>query len=160
MNNIKNILLIAIITATLVLGTTVISMQSYADRDNNDHKKIKDFESSINANSESDKKSASQHQDQDNFCYRRDDCEQANQGQQIVGKDNEAKGFNDQSDNLALSTLGAGNGNGTTPTPTPQTCEECFRAFLSQAQIDTAVNEFEQFTLEGLCSALPNIPES
>ena len=26
-----------------------------------------------------------------------EDCEQANQGQQIVGKDNEATGFNDQS---------------------------------------------------------------
>ena len=54
--------------------------------------------------SESDKKSASQHQDQDNFCYRGDECEQANQGQQIVGKDNDAKGFNDQSDNLSVST--------------------------------------------------------
>ncbi len=28
------------------------------------------------------------------------DCEQANQGQQIVGKDNEATGFNDQSVNF------------------------------------------------------------
>ena len=57
--------------------------------------------------------------DQDNLCYRGDDCEQANQGQQIVGKDNEAKGFNDQSDNLALST--SGTGNGTTPPPTSPT---------------------------------------
>jgi hypothetical protein len=55
--------------------------------------------------------------DQDNLCYRGDDCEQANQGQQIVGKDNDAKGFNDQSDNLALST--SATGNGTTPPPTP-----------------------------------------
>ena len=61
MNNTKNILLVAIITATLVLGTSVIPMQSYADRDNNDHKKSKDFKSSIIASSESDKKSASQH---------------------------------------------------------------------------------------------------
>src|SRR5215213_3992913 len=118
MNNTKNILLVALITATLVLGTSVIPMQSYADRDNNDdHKKGKDFKSSISANADSSKKSASQHQDQDNFCYRGDDCEQANQGQQIVGKDNDAKGFNDQSDNLAVELTanngtGTGNGNG------------------------------------------------
>jgi hypothetical protein len=108
MNNTKNILLLAIITATLIMGTSVIPMQSYAD----EHKKTKDSKYSIKASSESDKKSASQHQDQDNFCYRGDDCEQANQGQQIVGKDNDAKGFNDQSDNLAASTSDNGNGNG------------------------------------------------
>ncbi len=129
MNNTKSILLAAIITATLIMGTSVIPMQSYADRDNNDdHKKDKDFKSKIISGSESDKKSASQHQDQDNFCYRGDDCEQANQGQQIVGKDNDAKGFNDQSRSLQSTpaTTGAAggtgnNGNGTTPTPPPTT---------------------------------------
>jgi hypothetical protein len=119
MNNTKNILLIAIITATLILGTSVIPMQSYADRDNNDHKKTKDFKSSIIANSESDKKSASQHQDQDNFCYRGDDCQQANEGQQIVGKDNDAAGFNDQSDNLAAAAAGNGTTAGIAGTPGP-----------------------------------------
>ena len=100
---------------------SLIPMQSYADRDNDNHKKNDDFKSKIIASSESDEKRASQHQDQDNLCYRGDDCQQANQGQQIVGKDNEAKGFNDQSDNVPLSALGAGTGtgNGTTPTPTP-----------------------------------------
>ena len=44
-----------------------------------------------------DKKSAGQHLDQHNLCYRSDDCKQANQGQQIVEKNNDAKGFNDQS---------------------------------------------------------------
>ena len=39
--------------------------------------------------------------DQDNFCYRGEECQQANQGQQIIGEDNDAKGFNDQSDNLS-----------------------------------------------------------
>ena len=112
MKNTKNILLFTIITATLVLGTSVIPMQAYAGEDKN----TKDSKSSINASSESDKKSASQHQDQDNFCYRGDDCQQANEGQQIAGKDNDAAGFNDRSDNLpALSTpvTGTGNGNGT-----------------------------------------------
>jgi hypothetical protein len=122
MNNTKSILLVAIITATLVMGISVIPMQSYAGKDNNDNhkkswdnndnhkkswdnkddnKKGKDFKSSIIASSDSSKKSASQHQDQDNFCYRGDECQQANQGQQIIGEDNDAKGFNDQSDNLA-----------------------------------------------------------
>ncbi len=106
-------LLVTIITATLVMGTSVIPMQSYADRgDNDDHKKDKDFKSKISASYESDKKSAKQNQDQDNFCYRGDDCEQANQGQQIIGKNNDAKGFNDQSDNLELTIPGTSNGNG------------------------------------------------
>ena len=122
MNNTKNILVIALITATLVLGTSVIPMQSYADRDNNDdHKKGKDYKSSIIAGSESDKKSASQHQDQDNFCYRGDDCEQANQGQQVVGKDNDAKGFNDQSDNNVLQSTSTTNTNSNTNTNTNTT---------------------------------------
>jgi hypothetical protein len=115
MNNTKSILLVAIITATLVMGTSVIPMQSYADRDNNDdeHKKGKDFKSSISEKTQKSKKSASQHQDQDNTCYRGDECQQANQGQQIVGKDNDAKGFNDQSNNLPLITSGTGVGDGT-----------------------------------------------
>jgi hypothetical protein len=110
MNNTKSIFLVVIITATLVLGTSVIPMQSYADRGNSDDKQDKDFESKIRASSVSDKKSASQKMDQDNFCYRSDDCQQANQGQQIVGKDNEAKGFNDQSLNVQQAA---------TPTPPP-----------------------------------------
>ncbi len=114
MNNTKSILLVALITATLVLGTSVIPMQSYAGKDNDDHhKKGKDF-SKIIASSESDKKSASQHQDQNNFCYRGDECQQANQGQQIVGKDNDAKGFNDQSDSLAAAAVSLTNSTNST----------------------------------------------
>jgi hypothetical protein len=112
MNSIRNLLLITIITATLVMGTSVIPMQSYADRGDSDNKKSKDFKSKISASYESDKKSSSQKMDQDNFCYRSDDCEQANQGQQLAGKDNEAKGFNDQSDNLSVADNGTGIGNG------------------------------------------------
>ena len=118
MNNIKNLLVIAIIATTIVLGTSFIPMQSYADRDNDDDdKKNKDLKPSVIASYESDKESASQGQDQDNFCHNADDCEQANQGQQITGKDNDAKGFNDQSDSLSPSALGTGTGQGTTPTP-------------------------------------------
>jgi hypothetical protein len=105
MNNTKNILSVAAIIALLIMGTSIVPIQSYADQD----KKTSDFKSSIKASSEVDKKSANQHLDQDNFCYRSDDCHQANQGQQIVGKDNEAKGFNDQSSNVPQPV---------TPTPT------------------------------------------
>jgi hypothetical protein len=161
MNNTKNLLLIAIIATTLVMGTSVVPMQSYADRDNDDHKKDNDFKSKIIASYESDKKSASQEMDQDNFCYRGDDCEQANQGQQLVGKDNEAKGFNDQSDNLALSSNGAGTGTGNrttpTPTPTPKTCVECFTtafAGLTQQQIKTVVEALggSGSSIQSLCN--------
>ena len=172
MNNTKNILVIALITATLVLGTSVIPMQSYADRDNNDdHKKGKDYKSSIIAGSESDKKSASQHQDQDNFCYRGDDCEQANQGQQIVGKDNDAKGFNDQSDNLAASTSagtgtgngnGGGNGGGNGNNANVTACIACFDllppGLLTQFKVSLAagiaVGDVTYTSIEQICLAL------
>ena len=59
-----------------------------------------DSESSIKADADINKKSAGQKLDQDNFCYRGDDCKQANQGQQVVDRDNEAAGFNEQSKSL------------------------------------------------------------
>ena len=105
MYNTRNLLLIAIIAATLVMGTNVIPMQSYADRDDDNKKKMTLVK--ISANYESGQKERRQHQDQDNFCYRGDNCEQANEGQQIVGKDNEATGFNDQSDNLSVGESSA-----------------------------------------------------
>ncbi len=87
-------------------------MQSYADRDNSDDKNDKGFDSKISAGYESDKKNANQDMDQDNFCYRGDDdCQKVNEGQQIVGKDNDAKGFNDQSKNIQQQFA--------TPTPIP-----------------------------------------
>jgi hypothetical protein len=43
---------------------------------------------------------------QNNVCVRGDeDCEQANQGQQIAGKDNEATGFNDQSADVQANQI-------------------------------------------------------
>jgi hypothetical protein len=129
----KNVLLMAAITLLLVIGTTVTPIQSYASEE---HKKNGDLKSSIKSETEVDKKSASQHQDQENFCYRGDDCRQANEGQQIVGKDNEAKGFNDQSKNIQQSvvpnltqTPTPGTipipGNGTTPGLTPTILNVC-----------------------------------
>jgi hypothetical protein len=109
MNYTKGLLLVAAMTTLLVMGTSAIPMQSYAG----EHKKTSDLKSSIKASFEIDKKSASQHLDQDNFCYRSDNCQQANQAVQIVGEDNEATGFNDQSANLSPSSEdGTGEGDG------------------------------------------------
>ena len=104
MNNTNKMLMIAAITSLLVMGTSLVQMKSFAGG-GEEHKKTKDYKSSISEKTQIDKKSASQHQDQDNFCYRGDDCQQANQGQQIIGEDNDAKGFNDQSDNLKLENI-------------------------------------------------------
>jgi hypothetical protein len=68
MNNTKNILLLAAITSLLIMGTSIFPMQSYADRNDDDQKKTDDFNSNIKASSEIEKKDASQHMDQDNFC--------------------------------------------------------------------------------------------
>ena len=111
MNNTNNILAIATITALLLMGTSVIPMQSYADGSDKQqkHKDTSDLKQSIQKDTSA--KKANQHQDQDNFCYRGDDCEQANQGQQIVGKDNDAAGFNDQSDNIPQSAASSTSNN-------------------------------------------------
>lgn len=119
----KNILLIAVIASLLIMGTCVIPMQSYAVGSDLQHKNVSDLKDSIKKDTKSEK--ANQHLNQDNACYRGDDCQQAIEGQQIVGKDNEASGFNDQSANLAPAlpstgaVTGTGEGNGTTPTPSP-----------------------------------------
>jgi hypothetical protein len=98
MNNTNKMLMIAAITSLLVMGTSLVQMKSFAGGD--EHKQTKDFKSSISAKFQSDKKSANQHMGQENFAYRSNGADQANQGQQLAGKDNSAKGFNDQSDNL------------------------------------------------------------
>jgi hypothetical protein len=45
-----------------------------------------------------------QHIDQQNTCHRGNDCKQADESQQVQGKDNSEDGFNDQSDNRDQST--------------------------------------------------------
>jgi hypothetical protein len=88
MNNVKSsMIVIAAIATLLVVGTSLIPLQSYADGSDQPHKNLK---------SKSDSRT-NQHLDQDNFCYRSPGCVQGNQGAQISGNDNTAKGFNDQS---------------------------------------------------------------
>jgi hypothetical protein len=149
MSNIRNILLITIITATLVLGTGVIPMQSYADRGNSDdRKKDNDYKSKTSSNYESDKKSSSQHQDQDNLCYRNNEtCTQANEGQLASGNDNDLTGFNDQSVNVQQSTTTATPTPTPTPTPIPLTCVECFTSLLTPNEILLFENQLGIITL-------------
>ena len=68
MNNTKFILLVAAITSLLIMGTSIIPMQSHADKNDEEIKKNGDFNSKIKASSEVEEKSESQHLDQDNFC--------------------------------------------------------------------------------------------
>src|SRR4051812_8966833 len=105
MNILQCLLIIVALASLFVSGPNLVPMQSYAAApsaagDNGDHKITKDYKNSIqkDINTESDR--TSQHLGQDNLCYRDDGCEQANDGQQVEGKDNEASGFNDQSKNI------------------------------------------------------------
>jgi hypothetical protein len=148
----KNVLLSAAVTLLLVMGTAITPMQSYAS---GEHKKTGDSKSSIKSDTDVNKKSASQKMDQDNFCYRGDDCQQANQGQQIVGKDNEANGFNDQSKNIQQQALIPTVSPTATPTqpPAPKTCEQCFTNFLTSEQISKILTDTNQVSLAGECAA-------
>jgi hypothetical protein len=98
------------------------------------HKKTQAEKKSIQQ--ETNAQSAQQKADQENLCVRGDeDCEQANEGQQVIGRDNVAKGFNDQSANV--QSLGA------QPTETPPetppvtppigACSGCFATAFASA---------------------------
>ena len=76
--------------------------------DNGDDKITKDYKDSIYKDISPKYDGANQHTDQDNLCYKDDDCEQANEGEQVKGKDNEASGFNDQSKNAQQLPPAAG----------------------------------------------------
>jgi len=84
--------------------------------DNGDDKTTKDFEDSIDKDVNAESGSRIQHLDQDDLCYKGDDCVQANEGQQTEGKDNDASGFNDQSRNIQQQPAGL-----SSPTPPLQT---------------------------------------
>jgi hypothetical protein len=132
MNILQSLLILASLVSLFVTGPNLVPVQPYAAAvgDNADYKTTKDYKDSIHKGINSKSDSENQHLSQDNLCYRDDDCEVANDGQQITGKDNAASGFNDQSKNIqhqqqqpALSTTPtpqtAGNGTAPTPTPTP-----------------------------------------
>ena len=133
MNILQCLLILSALASLLVTGPNLVPVQSYAAAadggDNGDYKITKDYKDSIHKDVDAKSDSTNQHLSQDNLCYRDDGCEQANEGQQIKGKDNAASGFNDQSKNIqqqqqpAVSTTPSPGtpGNGTTPTPTTST---------------------------------------
>ena len=103
MNILLGLLILSALTSLLVTGPNLAPSQSYAtaaDGDNGDYKTTKDYKDSIHKDINSKSDNTNQHLSQDNLCYRDDGCEQANEGQQIEGKDNDASGFNDQSKNI------------------------------------------------------------
>ncbi len=137
--------MMAVCTLLLIMGTSIIPIQSFAESGSNDeNEKHKDKKSKTSAGSQTDKKSASQHQDQDNVCYRGNEtCTQANEGQELIGKDNDAVGFTDQSNNFPLFTPSTTSPSTTSPSPSPRTCEECFRSVLNSTQIDAVEDDFD-----------------
>jgi hypothetical protein len=108
MKNTKNLFIIALMISTLFLGTNIIPMQTYSVNDDSEKDVSDDSEKDVSDDSGSDvsdSSKANQHLDQDNFCYRSDGCEQANQAPQISGDDNDATGLNDQSKNLIPGSI-------------------------------------------------------
>ena len=104
-------------------GAKLVPVQSYAAAgggDNGDHKTTQDYKDGIHKdiNAKSDK--TNQHLDHDNICYQDDGCEQANEGEQAEGKNNEASGFNDQSKNAQQQQPAAG----VSPPPSPREAEQ------------------------------------
>jgi hypothetical protein len=96
MDNVKSSLMVAAITSLLVVGTSLVPLQSYANGNDQPHKTLK---------SKSDSRT-NQHLNQYNFCYRSPGCVQGNQAVQISGNDNTAKGFNDQSSQGIMGLTG------------------------------------------------------
>jgi len=157
MKNTNKVLMIGACILLLIMGTSVTTMQSFAESGSNDeNKKHEDKKSKTSADSQTDRKSASQHQDQDNVCYiGNETCTQANEGQGTIGKDNDAVGFTDQSNNFPLFTPSTPT---PTPTPTAQTCDECFTTILTSDQIDNLNGVFgdDVSGTSEICSVLSN----
>src|SRR3982751_2534949 len=102
MNILRCLLILSALASLLVTGPNLLSAQSYAAAgggDNGDHKITKDYKDSIQKDIDTKSDSTNPHLGQDNLCYKDDGCEQANEGEQIKGKDNAVKGFNDLSEN-------------------------------------------------------------
>jgi hypothetical protein len=103
MKNAKTLFIIALLASSLIFGTNIIPMQSYAVKDNSDsHDETEDRGGDFSKDTKS---KTNQDLDQDNLCYRSPNCQQANDAQQIKGKGNDATGFNDQSKNFDVESI-------------------------------------------------------
>jgi hypothetical protein len=136
--------MIAAIPLLLMTGASLISMQVHAGSG---------YEKQEDSDDYKDPKSTTQiHTEraslnQENTCYSGDYCQQAYNGQQATGKDNDASGFNDQSKNTPqhpaapFLTQPPSQNTNKNPTPAPipipnaKTCLECFTSHLTPAQI-------------------------
>src|SRR5580765_1243496 len=91
--------LIAALASLFVAGPNLAPVQLYAASpsdgggDNGDYKITKDYKNTIHKDTNAESDSTKQHVGQDNLCYRSPECKQANEGQQLEGKDNAANGF-------------------------------------------------------------------
>ena len=125
MNILQSLLILSALASLLVTGPNLGPSQPYASAaaaggDNGDYKTNKDYKDSIHKDVNAGSDSTNQHSTQDNLCYRDDGCEQANGGQQITGKDNEASGFSDQSKNAQQEQHQQPVGVSNLPPSTPQ----------------------------------------
>ena len=122
MSILQCLLILSALASLLVTGPNLVPVQSYAVVDNestDNYKDIKEINNDIKEiNNDIQKKSkpgnTNQNLDQDNLCNRDDGCEQANEGEQVKGKDNKVLGFNDQSKNIPQQPV-------VTNPPTPTT---------------------------------------
>jgi hypothetical protein len=126
------------ITSLLLMGTNIVTIQSYAGGGDLQHKNVVYLKNSVKKDAISVK--ANQHLSQDNSCYGNENCKQASECHQIVGKDNEAACFNDQSKTIPKSITPTPP---QSPTPTPKTCVDCF----------TTVFAGLTFRTDGYCSS-------
>ena len=122
MNILQCLLVIAALVSLFVTGPNMAPVQSYAPAsggDSGDFKVTKEYKDSIHKDIDSKSDSTNQHSGQDNLCYKGDDCEQANEGEQTEGRDNAASGFNDQSKNIEQQQQQQSPGtSGVSPQPT------------------------------------------
>jgi hypothetical protein len=98
-----NIVLAAVAATSLMLtGTILMLIQPYASGISNPS--LRDAFDEIRA----DLNSTSQSINQDNICFKSDNCRQSEVGQNTKGNDNSVTGFADQSDNLQQSAPATG----------------------------------------------------
>jgi hypothetical protein len=106
------VIIAAVVAALLLVGTSLAPILSYALSDGSSDLGPRD---GVHDDILADLEHIDQSLNQENLCFRSNDCRQSDVGQNTLGNDNQVTGFADQSDNLQQSTTASK----TTPTPTP-----------------------------------------
>ena len=166
MNILQCLLMLSALASLLVTGSNMVPVQSYASAagggNNGDYKITKDYKDSIHKDVDSKSDSTNQHSSQGNLCYKDDGCEQADEGQQVDGKDNTASGFNDQSKNieqqqaaLSLAPTTGTPGNGTTLTTSTLTVTKHVECNFTSSEVECpTADEFNITATTGNVSSL------